>query len=130
MAADLHKLALFAASKSHSPYSNFPVGVAILTADGRVFSGANIENASYPEGWCAETTAISHMIMDGGGVISEVAVLGLKADLCTPCGGCRQRLAEFGNPQTKVHLCNQAGIVETVTLGDLLPKSFSLEPDA
>ena len=130
MAADLHKLALLAASKSHSPYSHFPVGVAILTVDGRVFTGANIENASYPEGWCAETTAISHMIMDGGGVISEVAVLGLKADLCTPCGGCRQRLAEFGNPQTKIHLCNQSGIVETVTLGDLLPKSFSLEPDA
>jgi cytidine deaminase len=125
----LHKLALAAAQKSHSPYSNFPVGVAILSADGKTYTGCNIENASYPEGWCAETTAISHMIMDGKGgtpQIAEVAVLGLKADLCTPCGGCRQRLAEFGTPETKVHLCNQEGIVETVTLGDLLPKSFSL----
>ena len=130
MAADLHKLALAAAGKSHSPYSQFPVGVAILTVDGRVFTGANIENASYPEGWCAETTAISQMMMDGGGVISEVAVLGLKADLCTPCGGCRQRLAEFGNAHTKIHLCNSDGIVETVSLGDLLPKSFSLDHSA
>lgn len=126
MPANLQKLALEAASKSHSPYSEFPVGVALLTSDGRVFSGCNIENASYPEGWCAETTAISHMIMDGGGEIAEIAVLGLKADLCTPCGGCRQRLAEFGSAQTKVHLCNKTSIVETVALGELLPKSFRL----
>jgi cytidine deaminase len=128
MAADLHKLALAAAAKSHSPYSNFPVGAALLTGDSRVFSGCNIENASYPEGWCAETTAIGHMIMDGGGEIAEVAVLGLKADLCPPCGGCRQRLAEFGTPETLVHLCNADGVVETVTLGDLLPRSFSHTP--
>ena len=124
MPADLHKLAMAAAAKSHAPYSDFPVGVAILTTDGRSFAGCNIENVSYPEGWCAETTAISHMVMDGGGKIAEIAVLGLKADLCTPCGGCRQRLAEFGSPDTLVHLCNQGGIVETTTLGDLLPKSF------
>jgi cytidine deaminase len=122
----LYQVALAAAQKSYSPYSKFPVGVAIRTSDGRVYSGCNIENASYPEGWCAETTAISHMIMDGGGQIDEIAVLGLKADLCTPCGGCRQRLAEFGDVKTKVYLCNQQGVVETVTLGELLPKSFSL----
>ncbi len=126
MPQSLYQMALAAAQKAHAPYSQFPVGVALRTTDGRTFSGCNIENASYPEGWCAETTAISHMIMDGGGEIAEIAVLGLKADLCTPCGGCRQRLAEFGAPATKVHLCNQQGVVETVTLGDLLPKSFSL----
>lgn len=126
MAADLHQLALQAAKKSHSPYSKFPVGAAIRTHDGRIYSGCNIENASYPEGWCAETTAIAHMVMDGGGEIAEIAVLGLKADLCTPCGGCRQRLSEFGTPQTKVHLCDQNKIIETVSLGDLLPKSFKL----
>ena len=123
----LFEAALAAAKKSYSPYSGFPVGAALLTDDGRVFAGCNIENASYPEGWCAETSAISHMIMAGGGKISEIAVLGLKADLCTPCGGCRQRLAEFGTPQTRVHLCNADGIVETVTLGELLPKSFNLK---
>lgn len=126
MQEKLYQLALAAAQKSHSPYSSFPVGVAILTSDGRTYCGCNIENASYPEGWCAETTAISHMVMDGQNQIAEIAVLGLKADLCTPCGGCRQRLAEFGSPETKVHLCNQQGVVETVTLGELLPKSFTL----
>lgn len=126
MAADLHQLALQAAKKSYSPYSKFPVGAVIKTTDGRIYSGCNIENAAYPEGWCAETSAISHMIMDGGGEISEVAVLGLKADLCTPCGGCRQRLAEFGSEQTKIHLCDQKRIIDTITLGELLPKSFKL----
>ncbi|MBL1406218.1 MAG: cytidine deaminase [Rhizobiales bacterium] len=126
MAADLHQLALQAAKKSYSPYSKFPVGAVIKTTDGRIYSGCNIENAAYPEGWCAETSAISHMIMDGGGEIAEVAVLGLKADLCTPCGGCRQRLAEFGSEQTKIHLCDQEKITDTITLGELLPKSFKL----
>lgn len=125
MIEKLHKAALAAAGRSHSPYSQFPVGAAVCTTDGKIYAGCNIENASYPEGWCAETSAISHMVMDGGGKIAEVAVLGLKADLCTPCGGCRQRLAEFGSPDTKVHLCDRNGVVETVTLGDLLPKSFS-----
>ena len=126
MAEDLHKLALEAASRAHAPYSDFPVGAAIRTTDGRTYAGCNVENVSYPEGWCAETSAIAHMVMDGGGKIAEVAVLGLKADLCTPCGGCRQRLAEFGTAETKVHLCNADGLVETVTLGDLLPNSFDM----
>ena len=126
MAEDLHKLALEAASRAHAPYSDFPVGAAIRTTDGRTYAGCNVENVSYPEGWCAETSAIAHMVMDGGGKIAEVAVLGLKANLCTPCGGCRQRLAEFGTAETKVHLCNREGLVETVTLGDLLPNSFDM----
>ena len=124
MAEELRKVALEAAARSHSPYSKFPVGAALRTHDGRIYAGCNVENASYPEGWCAETSAIASMVMGGGGRISEIAVLGLKAELCTPCGGCRQRLAEFGSPDTKVYLCNSEGIAETVTLGDLLPKSF------
>ena len=127
MAEDLHKLAMEAASRAHAPYSEFPVGAAIRTEDGRTYAGCNVENVAYPEGWCAETSAISHMVMDGGGVIAEVAVLGLKADLCTPCGGCRQRLAEFGTAETKVHLCNAEGLVKTVTLGELLPLGFDME---
>lgn len=126
MADDLQKLAAAAARNAHAPYSRFQVGAAIRTTDGRVFSGCNVENASYPEGWCAETTAIGHMVMDGGGRIAEVAVLSLQSELCTPCGGCRQRLAEFGSPQTRVHLCNASGLVETVTLGDLLPMGFGM----
>ena len=126
MAEDLYKMALEAATNAHAPYSDFPVGAAIRTTDGRTYAGCNVENVSYPEGWCAETSAIAHMVMDGGGKIAEVAVLGLKAELCTPCGGCRQRLAEFGTAETKVHLCNAEGLVETVTLGDLLPFAFGM----
>ncbi|MCB1387082.1 MAG: cytidine deaminase [Nitratireductor sp.] len=123
----LHTLALEAARRSYSPYSGFPVGAALRTEDGRTYSGCNIENASYPEGWCAETSAIAHMVMGGGGAIAEVAVLALNAERCTPCGGCRQRLAEFGTAETRVHLCNRDGLVETVRLGDLLPMGFALE---
>ncbi len=124
MAANLHRLAVSAMAKAHAPYSEFPVGAALLTADGRTYSGCNIENAAYPEGWCAETTAIGHMVMDGGGEIAEIAVVARKMPSITPCGGCRQRLKEFGAPGTKVHLCDMDGIVETVTLGDLLPRAF------
>ena len=127
MAANLHKLAKLAQSRAHAPYSRYNVGAAILTTDGRTFAGCNVENASFPEGWCAETSAIAHMVMDGGGRIAEVAVICDAVDGITPCGGCRQRLSEFATAATKVHLCDQEGVIETVTLGDLLPKSFSME---
>ncbi|MEC9344018.1 MAG: cytidine deaminase, partial [Pseudomonadota bacterium] len=123
MPANLHRLAVSAMAKAHAPYSRFPVGAALLTSDGRTYSGCNIENASYPEGWCAETSAIAHMVMDGGGGIAEIAVVARRMPSITPCGGCRQRLREFGTPQTRVHLCDMEGIVETVTLGELLPRA-------
>ena len=112
--------------RAHVPYSTFPVGAAIRSESGNVFSGANIENASFPEGWCAETTAIAHMVMAGERRIAEVAVVAEKMPRITPCGGCRQRLREFGAADTRIHLCDANGIVETVTLGDLLPKAFEL----
>ena len=124
--ADLFAAARKAMAQAHVPYSRFPVGVAIRTDAGSVFAGANIENASYPEGWCAETSAIAHMVMAGERRIAEVAVVAEKMARITPCGGCRQRLREFGSAATKVHLCDATGIVETVTLGDLLPKAFEL----
>lgn len=124
MSLRLFELAKEAAGKAHAPYSKFNVGASILTGDGRYYSGCNIENASYPEGWCAETTAIGHMIMDGGGSIHEMAVICEQMDKITPCGGCRQRISEFGDAQTLIHLCNQQGIVESVTLGELLPRAF------
>lgn len=111
-------------AKSYSPYSAFPVGAALRTGDGRIFAGCNIENASYPEGWCAETTALSHLIMDGGGDVSEILVVAEKMPRVTPCGGCRQRLAEFAGPDTPLHLCDNDGVVETTTLGALLPLGF------
>ena len=124
--ADLFAAARAAMARAHVPYSKFPVGVAIRTGAGAVFAGANIENASYPEGWCAETSAIAAMVMAGERRIAEVAVVAEKMARITPCGGCRQRLREFGSAATLIHLCDATGVVETVTLGDLLPKAFEL----
>lgn len=124
MSHDLFEAAKAAMTKSHSPYSRFPVGAALRTADGRIFSGANVEVASYPEGWCAETTALGHYLMAGGGRIAEVLVVAERMAKITPCGGCRQRLAEFAGPDTRLHLCDDAGVVETVTLGEMLPYGF------
>lgn len=112
---------------SHSPYSNFPVGAAIRATSGKIYAGCNIENASFPEGWCAETSAISHMIVGGDKEISEILVLSQKMEKITPCGGCRQRISEFAKSDTPVHLCDDNGVVETITIGDLLPKSFELD---
>ena len=125
-AAELFEAARAAMRSAHVPYSNFPVGAAIRGESGKIYSGCNIENASYPEGWCAETSAIAHMVMAGERAIAEVAVMAEKMPGITPCGGCRQRLKEFGSAATRVHLCDATGIVETVTLGELLPKAFAL----
>jgi cytidine deaminase len=127
MAADLFVAARAAMRQAHVPYSHFPVGAAIRSESGAVFAGCNIENASFPEGWCAETSAIAHMVMAGERRIAEVAVVAEKMPRITPCGGCRQRLKEFGTAATRVHLCDADGVVDTVPLGDLLPKAFTLE---
>ena len=125
--AELYEAARAAMRHAHAPYSQFPVGAALVTDSGKVFAGCNVENASYPEGWCAETTAIAHMVLAGETKIAEVAVVAEKMPLITPCGGCRQRLREFGTAETLVHLCDATGVAETVTLGDLLPRGFGLE---
>lgn len=130
MALELDKMfdaARNAMARAHAPYSDFPVGAALRTANGDVFTGANIEVISYPEGWCAETTAISHLVMAGGGEITDIVVVALKKDKITPCGGCRQRLAEFASKDTNIHLCDQNGIVETLPLEALFPRGFEAE---
>jgi cytidine deaminase len=124
MSHDLYLVAKAAMARAHAPYSKFPVGAALRTEDGRIFAGANIEVASYPEGWCAETTALGHYVMAGGGRIVEIAVVAERMARCTPCGGCRQRLAEFAGPDTKLYLCDETGVVETVTMGEMLPHGF------
>ena len=127
MSADLDALlaaAKDAMGKSRPTYSRFPVGAAIRTADGAIHAGGNIEVASYPEGWCAETTALSHYVMAGGGDITDICVIAERLPRCTPCGGCRQRLAEFAPADAKVHLCADGRIVETLTMAELLPKGF------
>ena len=124
---DLFEAAWSAMQKTHSPYSKFPVGAALRTADGKVYAGCNIEIASYPEGWCAETTMLAHYVMGGRGEITEICVVAEKMASCTPCGGCRQRLAEFAGPKTRLYLCDNTGIVETMTLQDIFPRGFDGE---
>ena len=121
----LFEAARSAMRKCHAPYSKFPVGAALRTEDGRIYSGANIEVASFPEGWCAETTALSHYVMGGGGKITDVAVVAERMARITPCGGCRQRLAEFASPDTRLHLCDETGVVQTLTMGEILPLGFA-----
>lgn len=125
MSRDLFEAASKAMASAYAPYSKFPVGAAIRTEDGRIFAGANIEVASFPEGWCAETTALGHYVMGGGGRITEIAVVAEKMARITPCGGCRQRLAEFAGPDARLHLCDETGVVETLTMGQILPLGFA-----
>ena len=127
MQTKLHAAAKKAMALCHAPYSKFPVGAAILAEDGKVYTGANIENLAFPEGWCAETTAISHMVMGGAKKIVEIAVIAEKLALCPPCGGCRQRIKEFASPDTKIYLCDDAGVKKTMTMEELLPHSFETE---
>jgi xanthosine phosphorylase len=123
---DLFAAARVAFDNAHAPYSNFRVGAAVRAASGRIFAGANVENVSYPEGNCAEASAIAAMVAAGERQITEALVLAAGERLCTPCGGCRQRLAEFAGPDVPVHLCGPQGLRRTVTLGELLPLSFAL----
>ena len=122
--AELIAAAAAARARAYAPYSGYAVGAAILGAGGGVFAGCNVENAAYPQGQCAEANAIGAMVGAGERAIAAVAVVGGAADLCTPCGGCRQRLAEFGRPETPVHLGGAEGLRETTTLGALLPMAF------
>ncbi len=112
---------------AYAPYSRFPVGAALRAADASIHVGANIENASYPQGQCAETSAIGALHAAGHARIVEVAVVAEKMDFCPPCGGCRQRLAEFASAETPVHLGRPGGPRMTTTVGELLPLAFDLE---
>jgi cytidine deaminase len=111
---------------AHAPYSRFKVGAAILADDGKIYSGCNVENAAYPNGVCAETSAISAMVLGGGKRIREIAVIGSGRRLVTPCGGCRQRIAEFASADTPVHVCGPQGPRAHFTIGELLPESFGM----
>ncbi|MDE2383419.1 MAG: cytidine deaminase [Alphaproteobacteria bacterium] len=125
---DLVEAAMAARKKAHAPYSKFYVGAAMRDEKGRVHAGANMENAAYPQGWCAECSAIAHLIMAGSTRITEVAVMGNGEALCTPCGGCRQKIREFAGGDVKIHCCTESGrLLQTFTLEELLPASFGPE---
>jgi cytidine deaminase len=114
-------------AKAYTPYSRFKVGAAIRTPSGAVFAGCNVENASYPQGACAETGAISAMVAAGESRIAEMVVMGEGDALVTPCGGCRQRIREFAAADTPIHVAGPEGIRRSFVLEELLP--FSFGPD-
>lgn len=120
----LFKAASAAREKAYAPYSQFTVGAAIETPSGNVFAGANVENAAYPQGCCAEASAISAMVMGGEQAIAAILVVGGGDALVTPCGGCRQRIREFGGTDTPIHIAGPEGLRKSFTLGELLPYSF------
>lgn len=110
--------------RAYAPYSGFLVGACLRSDTGRLYVGANVENAAYPQGQCAEASAIGAMVAGGDRRIVEVVVVGSGDALCTPCGGCRQRLNEFADADTPVHVCDAQGVRRTFTLGELLPGAF------
>jgi cytidine deaminase len=115
-------------ARAHAPYSNYYVGSAVLDEQGRIHSGCNVENAAYPLGNCAETSAIAAMVAAGGKRIVAIAAVGGRQSLeaCTPCGGCRQRIAEFADAATRIILLDEAGRARSYTLEQLLPATFRL----
>jgi len=124
----LMDVAIKAMGQAYAPYSQFPVGAAILDESGTIHAGANIENAAYPVGNCAEASAIAAMVMAGGSRIATIAVAGGDGNLlCTPCGACRQRIREFGAADTPVLVGGPDGLQRRFTLGELLPESFGPE---
>jgi cytidine deaminase len=110
--------------RAYAPYSRFPVGACVRSESGRLYAGGNVENAAYPHGQCAEASAIGAMVAAGDRRIVEVVVMAGGDGLCTPCGGCRQRLREFAEPDIPVHVCGPEGRRLTLSLGELLPHAF------
>lgn len=123
----LFDFAKAAMERSYSPYSHFPVGCAIRTTSGAIFCGCNVENASYPEGTCAEAGAIAAMVMGGENTIQDIYVVAQADGIVTPCGGCRQRIREFSTPETRVYMCGPEGIRGVIGIHELLPHSFGPE---
>jgi cytidine deaminase len=121
--------ALIAAARAvrahaHAPYSRFAVGAAVLDEQGRIHAGCNVENAAYPQGWCAETSAIAALMAAGGRRVMAVAVCAVAAEPVTPCGGCRQKIREFAADDCPIYVADEQALVATFTLGQLLPCSF------
>lgn len=122
---DLIAAARLVRENAHAPYSRFKVGAALRSPSGKVYVGCNVENVAYPEGTCAEAGAIAAMVAAGETRLSAVAVIADSPAPVPPCGGCRQKLAEFGGPEVPVTLATTDGLTLATTIGALLPGSFS-----
>lgn len=124
MSDSLRDAAMAVRENAHAPYSRFKVGAALRTPSGRVHVGCNVENVAYPEGTCAEAGAIAAMVAAGETEIAEIWVIADSPSPVPPCGGCRQKIAEFAGPQVQVTMCTTGGATKTVTVADLLPGAF------
>lgn len=110
---------------AYVPYSHFKVGAALKTPQGNVYIGCNVENVAYPEGTCAEAGAIAAMVAAGETEFTEAYVIADSPNPVPPCGGCRQKLMEFGKAGAKVTLATVDGAEFETTVGDLLPGAFT-----
>lgn len=117
--------AISARNNAYAPYSKFYVGASILTENQNIFSSCNVENVSYPCGTCAEAGAIATMISNGDKKIVEILITSTGKDLVYPCGACLQRISEFSNPETLIHLADSNKICKTYKLKDLIPYQFN-----
>ena len=113
-----------AIARAHAPYSGFPVAAVARGVSGAYYSGVNVENAAYPQGWCAEASALSAMVLAGETELDEIAVMANGDAICPPCGGCRQKIREFASAATRVLCYGSEGLRATYTLDELLPHSF------
>ncbi len=123
----LFPLALKGFENAYAPYSGFHVGAAILADNGEVYGGGNVENAAYPQGNCAEASAIAAMVFGGGKRIQEIVIMGQSEHLVMPCGGCRQRLAEFCADDAKIFIASPKAILAEFSLDDIFPHQFGKE---
>jgi len=120
------KLATSARNNAYAPYSKFKVGACVYS-EKKYYTGCNVENSSFPEGICAESNAIGSMICAGKRKIDAIIIIGNKHELTAPCGGCRQRIAEFSNKNTPVYLIDDDNEIKELKIEDLLPFNFSLK---
>lgn len=125
--AELFDAALAAYRHAYAPYSNYPVGAAVRSESGRIYAGCNVENAAYPQGWCAEPSAIAAMVGAGERRITAVLTVAGGELVGTCCGGCRQKIREFADPDVPIWSCSPDGLRAEYTLDQLLPHSFGPE---
>ncbi|WP_159978787.1 cytidine deaminase [Roseobacter cerasinus] len=125
MSDDLRQAAAAVRDNAYAPYSNFKVGAALRGASGAIYAGCNVENVAYPEGTCAEAGAIAAMVAAGESRLTEAYVIAGSPTPVTPCGGCRQKLAEFADGGARVTMATTGGVEQVTTVGDLLPGVFN-----
>ena len=116
-----------AQSHAYAPYSGFKVGAAVLADHDKVYACCNVENAAYPLGTCAEAGAISAMVADGCQAIRQITIVSPDDTFCFPCGGCRQKIAEFSSDETRVSMVDNQGREKSMGIAELLPEAFNLK---